>query len=101
MVAALAEGKLSYRQGTNAEHLFISGGFAEVRGNTVRVLTGAGETPSEIDIERARSAEERARARLKPRETGLTAGEAQIDLARASAALRRALARLKLKGYAG
>lgn len=100
MVAALDTGELVYKESGREERLFISGGFAEVRGGTIRVLTAAGERPSEIDVERARAAEERARERLKPRRTDMTAEEATVDLARASAALRRAIMRLKVHGYA-
>jgi F-type H+-transporting ATPase subunit epsilon len=100
MVAALDGGVLSYKSGGREERLFISGGFAEVRSNTVRILTSAGEKPSEIDLERAKAAEERARERLKPRRTDLTAEEATIDIARAQASLLRAIQRLKVHGYA-
>jgi F-type H+-transporting ATPase subunit epsilon len=100
MVAALDAGVLSYKEGGREERLFISGGFAEVRSNTVRVLTSAGEAPSEIDLERAKVAEARARERLKPRRSGLTAEEATIDIARAQASLQRAIQRLKVHGYA-
>ena len=47
-----------------------------------------------------REAEVRARARLKPSRTDMTADEARIDIARANAALHRALMRLKVKGHA-
>ena len=60
MVTALDTGDLIYRgPGGSEEHLFVSGGFAEVRGGTtLRVVTEAGERPEEIDEERARAAEE-------------------------------------------
>ncbi len=100
MVAALDAGELCYKEGGREERLFISGGFAEVRGSTVRILTSAGEAPSEIDAERAKAAEQRARERLKPHKTGLSAEEATLDIARANFALRRAIQRLKVHGYA-
>jgi F-type H+-transporting ATPase subunit epsilon len=99
MVVALEPGLLVYKVGNESHELFVAGGFAEVRKNTLRILTPAGEPPAAIDVERARAAEERARARLKPARTGMTAAEAEIDLARADAALRRALMRLKVHGY--
>src|SRR6185436_11101837 len=64
MVAALDTGLLRYKTDGGESLLFVSGGFAEVRHNTVRVVTEAGEKPEEIDEERARSAEQRARERL-------------------------------------
>jgi F-type H+-transporting ATPase subunit epsilon len=99
MVAALDAGELVYTKGGREERLFVAGGFAEVRQNTLRILTPAGEKPEEIDLERARAAEERARERLKPRRTDLSAQAPEVDLLRANAALRRALMRLKVYGY--
>ncbi len=97
MVAALEPGLLSIRlDGGMEEEMFVAGGFAEVRGDTVRVLTAAGEKVSEIDVERARAAERRARERLARR-----GGSDEIDHARALAALRRALARLQASARHG
>jgi len=100
MVAALDPGLLRFQAEGETRDLFVAGGFAEVHDNTLRVLTPAGERPEEIDVERAREAEARARERLKPRRTDMTAEEAQVDIARAQAALRRAIMRLHVHGYA-
>lgn len=99
MVAALEDGLLRYRSGGAEVDLFVAGGFAEVRQNTLRVLTGASERIDEIDIQRAREAEQRARERLAQRGTGGRADE--IDFLRAEAALRRSLMRLQLTGRTG
>src|SRR6185295_16865183 len=64
MVAALDPGILYYTVDGKKNALFVSGGFAEVRGETVRVVTEAGERPHEIDEARAREAEQRARERI-------------------------------------
>jgi F-type H+-transporting ATPase subunit epsilon len=94
LVAALDIGKLAWREGSREHSLFVSGGFVEVRANTVRVVSEAGEAPEEIDVERARAAEKRARERLdQGRETG-----AALDILRAELALRRAQVRLRLAG---
>ena len=93
MVAALDTGLLRFRAGAGEEVVFVAGGFAEVRGETVRVVTEAGERPAEIDEERAHAAEQRARERLAQ---GRAQGE-PIDLPRAEAALRRALVRLRAR----
>ena len=93
MVTALASGSLKYTRGGQEEHLFVSGGFAEVRNDTLRVITEASERPSEIDVERAERAAERARDRMKTRQ--VDEGEA-FDLVRAEASFRRALMRLKV-----
>ncbi len=91
MVAELDPGVLRYRAEGQEQVLFISGGFAEVRGETVRVVTEAGERAEEIDETRARAAEARARERLV---AGRAASGEPIDELRAEAALRRAMMRL-------
>lgn len=97
MIAALDAGLLRFRTtpGGPEEVLFISGGFAEVRDDTLRVVSEAGEKPEEIDEERAREAEKRARERLA---VGKVDGE-PLDLLRAEAALRRALKRLSAREH--
>jgi F-type H+-transporting ATPase subunit epsilon len=94
MVAALDAGELLYRQNGREQLLFVAGGFAEVRDGTVRVVSEAGERPAEIDLERARAAERRARERL----ASVRKGE-NIDVLRAEAALRRAMVRMQIKEH--
>lgn len=97
MVSALDVGLLTYKSEGKPESLFVSGGFVEVRGDTVRVVSEAGERPEEIDEERALAAETRARKRL---DEGAPEGAPQIDILRAELALRRAQARLLARrGY--
>ena len=96
MVAALDAGQLAFDSDGKRQEMFISGGFAEVRDNTVRVVTEASEPASDIDVERAAGAAVRARDRLR-------AGKAQadgepFDFLRAEAALRRALMRKLVAG---
>lgn len=98
MIASLATGILRYTDGGKKHALFVSGGFAEVRGETVRVVTEAGERPDEIDEARAREAEKRARERIA---TGKAAQGDPVDMLRAEAALRRALLRLSAREYRG
>lgn len=98
MIAALDTGLLRYTAEGKKQALFVSGGFAEVRGETVRVVTEAGERPDEIDEARAREAEKRARERIA---TGKAAKGDPIDMLRAEAALRRALMRLSAREYRG
>lgn len=97
MVAALGAGLLRYRSGGAEKVLFCGGGFAEVQGETLRVVTQASEAPDQIDEARARAAEKRARERL---DEARAPGTSMVDVARAEAALRRALLRLEAKGYA-
>jgi F-type H+-transporting ATPase subunit epsilon len=96
MVTALDPGELTYKTSSGELSLFVAGGFAEVRGDTIRVLTAAGEPWTEIDEERAREAEVRARERLNMTRAG--AKPDGVDMARARASLQRALARIRLHG---
>lgn len=70
------------------ERVVISGGFLEVRPDQVTILAEAAELPSEIDVERAKAAKERAEKRLQKKE--------EIDVIRAELALKRAINRLKV-----
>lgn len=69
------------------EKIFVSGGFLEVQPDKVSILATAAELATEIDLERAQSALERAKKRLAEREEG-------IDLERAERALLRASVRI-------
>ena len=95
MVAALDVGELLYTENGQQQSIFVSGGFAEVRSNTVRIVSEAGERPGDIDEARAREAEERARKRLDE-SRGLGAA-GSVDILRAELALRRARMRLRVK----
>ena len=90
MVAALDSGLLSW-SGSQSGDMFISGGFAEVRDNVVRVVTQSGEIGKEIDLDRAEESARRARERLRNRR--IEAGSKEFDVLRAESALRRALMR--------
>jgi len=68
----------------------VHGGFCEVQENNVLVLATAAEPKGEIDAERAKLAEQRARERLADRKKD------DIDTARAETALKRALIRLQV-----
>jgi F-type H+-transporting ATPase subunit epsilon len=94
MVAALGIGGLAFGDEgiENKEAMFVAGGFAEVRDNVVRLVTEASERPSDIDVERAARAAERARRRLETQEAE---GDA-LDFLRAQAALRRAIMRQRI-----
>ena len=99
MVATLKPGVLRYKEAGIETVMFVAGGFAEVRDNTVRVLTSAGEPPEDIDAERAQAAKDRARHRL----TGsrVTDRGEPIDMIRAESALQRAVQRLSTRSLGG
>ena len=68
----------------------IHAGLAEVLPDKVTLLAEIAEWPEEIDVERAKSAEERARERLASKAEG-------IDVLRAEVALKKALVRQNIK----
>ncbi len=91
LLAALSPGELRLQPRDEEEEisLAIGGGFLEVSGNRVIVLAHSAERATEIDVQRAMQARERAIARLQSR------GE-NIDSERAKAAMARAEARLRV-----
>lgn len=68
----------------------IHAGLAEILPDKVTLLAEVAEWPSEIDVERARNAEDRARARLAEKSEN-------IDVLRAELALKKALVRQDIK----
>jgi len=91
-LSALEIGEMYYRKGGQIEYLAVSGGFAEVTGEKVTIVAESAEKGREIDLERAKRAQERAEKRLA------TAKTVEIDWARAEAAMRRSLMRMKVAG---
>jgi F-type H+-transporting ATPase subunit epsilon len=70
----------------------VSGGFCEVSNNKITFLVESAEKGSEIDVERAMKAKERAEKRLAQ-----AAHQAEdFNRKRAEIALQRALVRLKV-----
>lgn len=65
------------------------GGTVEVNNNKILVLADSIEAIEDIDLQRAKKAEQRARERIHKREHG-------VDITRAELALARAANRLKL-----
>jgi len=87
LITELAVGEISYREDATEQRLAVAWGFAEVLPDKVTILAETAERPSEIDVERARKAKERAEQRL-------TSGDTSVDVERALNALQRAQARL-------
>ncbi len=91
-MTSLQVGTVRYNDAQGTEHcVFVSGGFAEALPDKVTVLAESAERRSDIDVERARSAQSRAEKRLE------SAGE-DVDFVRAKAALQRAVHRVALAG---
>jgi len=90
-LSGILPGELRYEAEGKKELLAVAEGFSEVSEDRVSVLVDAAERATEIDLERARNALDRARERLA-RERGAE----DVDFLRAEAALRRALIRIKV-----
>lgn len=88
MLTSLIPGILTIRDAEGRHVYAVSGGFVEVLRHQATVLAEAVERADEIDVDRARQAEKRARQRLE-------ADREASDLDRAKAALDRALNRIK------
>src|SRR5246500_3977632 len=87
LITELAVGEITFRENSTEQRLAVAWGFAEVLPNKVTILAETAERPSEIDVDRARKAKERAQQRL-------TSGDPSMDVERALDALQRAEARL-------
>jgi F-type H+-transporting ATPase subunit epsilon len=91
LITELAVGEITYRTGAEDQRLAVAWGFAEVLPNKVTILAETAERPSEIDVERARKAKERAEERL-------TSGDPNVDVERSLNALQKAETRLEVAG---
>ena len=90
LFTTLGPGEFKVKKGGVEEILAVFGGFMDVRGDRVIVLTDAAEPAEEIDTNRAQEARERA-------QQVLAAGPASAaDEQRARAELQRALVRLRV-----
>ncbi len=90
-LSGIVPGEMRYNSGSETLILVVSTGFAEVSDDKVSIIVDAAERGTEVDIERAQQAAERARERLAK---GKSAED--IDYARAEIALKRAVARIKV-----
>lgn len=89
LVAPLSIDELRLKRGDTHDYVAVNGGFLEVRPDKVTVLAQSAEKASEIDVERAEQAKERA-AQLLEQKTD------EIDVARAKLALSRAINRIEV-----
>ena len=84
LLAQLDVGEVSYRIGRERKFLAVTGGFAEVLVDSVSILARSCETAEEIDLERARQAEVRARDALKGEIGSREFLKAEVKLKRAT-----------------
>jgi len=94
LLSQLEIGEIKLESEKGLERFSTSGGFLEVLKNNVSLLLESCEKAEEIDVERAKSALERARKRLHEK-------KAELDSSRAEAALLRALNRIRIAGKVG
>jgi F-type H+-transporting ATPase subunit epsilon len=85
-IAATGSAKITEIDGRKLE-LFVSDGFAQMQHNVLTLVCEAGEFATEIDLERVKAAEAKAREKM----AGLD--RLSEEFLRAEASLRKALAR--------
>lgn len=90
-LTALDIGEIQIRESDTAQLMAVSGGVFEVLRTGVTALVETAEWASEIDVERAESARDRAQAQLE-------ANAPDLNRPRAEAALERAKNRLNVAG---
>jgi F-type H+-transporting ATPase subunit epsilon len=93
LITELGIGELTYhaKGASEAGHMAVISGFAEVLGDRVTVLAETAEKPEEIDVARAEEAKKRAEQRLAS-----AASNPEVDWARAAVALQRSLIRIQV-----
>ncbi len=91
LIGQLVIGAIRLESGGKRHLLSTSGGFIEIDKNIINIVVESAELAEDIEIERAKKAEARARKRLH--EPG------DIDVERAKLALARALNRLKVASH--
>lgn len=64
LVTSVESGILSYSTGGSVKRVAVHHGYAQVQGNRITVLPETAESGAEIDMDRARRAEQRAREEL-------------------------------------
>lgn len=93
LVAPLEIGAVRLKIEGKTELVAVSGGFLEVRPDQVTILAQAAEMATDIDVERALRAKERAEQRLREQH------QEDIDFRRAQLALQRAINRLAVSEH--
>jgi F-type H+-transporting ATPase subunit epsilon len=91
LITELGVGEVKFHAGGEEQRFAVAWGFAEILLDKVTVLAETAERPSEINVERARKAKERAEQRL-------TSGDTNVDVERSLNALHRAETRLEVAG---
>ncbi|MCR5194730.1 MAG: ATP synthase F1 subunit epsilon [Pseudobutyrivibrio sp.] len=90
LTTVIAPGICTIHEAETEKKAAIHAGLATVMPDQVTLLAEIAEWPDEIDVDRARSAEDRARERLASKDEN-------IDVLRAEIALKKALVRQDIK----
>jgi F-type H+-transporting ATPase subunit epsilon len=94
LMTSLGFGVTKFIKNAQPTYAVTLGGIFQVENNNVTILTDCAELGEEIDLQRAKSAKERAEARLG---TGMK----DVDNDRAQISLSRAVARIKTASMSG
>jgi F-type H+-transporting ATPase subunit epsilon len=92
LVAPVSIGKIRIRKDGAFEEAACAGGFLTIDEDRVVIVTDAAEWAEDIDVDRAKSAYERAKGRI-------AGNDKEIDVARAHGALSKAINRLHVAGH--
>ncbi|WP_169084495.1 F0F1 ATP synthase subunit epsilon [Paenibacillus sp. PL91] len=90
LVTPLRIAPVTIKRGNLVDVVAVNGGFIEVRKDKIVILAESAELATDINIERAEAAKQRAQQRL-------AAKQDQVDFRRAELALQRAMNRLNIK----
>lgn len=66
LIGSMAPGVLRLKTGNQTKRLFVDGGFVQVKGDTVTILTPRAQVGNEVDVEAARN----SLSAPKPKEAG-------------------------------
>jgi F-type H+-transporting ATPase subunit epsilon len=89
LLTELSVGELTLRRGGVRSYLSVAWGFVEVLPDRVSVMAEVAERAEDIDVERARRAQERALGRMRGRDS-------EVDFKRAQVALQKAIIRIQV-----
>lgn len=92
LVTAMKIGVVRVVKDGEETQIAISEGFMEVQPDQINLVVRTAEMPEEIDVDRAKSARDRAEEKLEQNKDN-------VDFVRAEAAYDRAKARLKAAGH--
>ncbi len=82
LVGRLGVGELTLRSGGGTESYFIEGGFVQVKGPQVSVLTSAAVPVGELTVEEGTAALEEAKAEKGSTDAAIESREQKLDRAR-------------------